>query len=149
MHNKMNLLTLKTKKKSFNSSQRFFRAFHILIYNKITNLTLELKILSLHHRGVFAFSFFFVIVGFVKGHNVIYHFIIIIVVEKVVGACFQWVGGTVGFGWCMRRLLAVKNMFPQCYFVLCHVFFLGGSCHFFPFISFSRPKKTKFILDFC
>ena len=138
----MNLLPLKTKKKSFNSSQRFFRAFHILIYNKITSLTLELKILSLRHKGIFVFSLFWgVIVGFVKGDNIIYHLIIIIFVEKVVVACFQWVGGAVHFGWCVRRLLTVKNMLSPRHFILCHVLFLGGSCHFFPFIL-SPALKT-------
>jgi len=146
----MNLLPLKTKKKSFNSSQRFFRAFHILIYNKITSLTLELKILSLRNKGIFEFSFFWgVIVGFVKGDNIIYHLIIIIFVEKVVVACFQWVGGAVHFGWCVRRLLAVKNMFSPRHFILCHVLFFRWFMSFFPFHSFSRPKNTKSIPDFC
>jgi hypothetical protein len=56
MHNKMTLLPLK-EKKSFNSGQGSFRAFHILIYIKITNLTLELKNLSHCHRGIFVFSY--------------------------------------------------------------------------------------------
>jgi len=53
----MTLLPLKGKKKSFNSGQGSFWAFHILIYSKITNLTLKLKNLSHCHSGIFVFSY--------------------------------------------------------------------------------------------
>jgi len=108
-------------KKSFNSGQESFRAFHILIYSKITNLTLELKILSHCHRGIFVFSywFFLVIVGFVRGDNIIYHFIIFLGWKS----CWR-MKDTTHFGRCTWHLLVVKNMLSPCHFVLCHVFFL-------------------------
>ena len=109
---------------------------------------------------IFHFGFF-VVAGFVKGDNLICHFIIIILVEKAI--LHALASERHRAFWeckCMWRLPAVKIMLSACHFVLhCVLFlymwhisskksqFITGDLLFFFSSSFFSPNSKKLNLS--
>jgi hypothetical protein len=124
--------------------------FHILIYNKITKFNLGVKNSKALIQGYHCFfKLFYVISESVTGGIVIYHFIIIILVEKVVDirkvSCI--LDGACVVSWQLKLCFCHVILF----FIMSS-FIIGDSCDlkivglspvtfffFFSFISLSYP----------